>query len=849
MNLKYSDFLQARDMAAFVATYPPLEQVTTVKGQTVNFQAVLEIPNYLETEPWEVSLWYSRGDSITQKDWTEAVFVVSDVKESPVSLHWPDNSDLSRLYFSLALPCDDSSSLNFTVKFRQSSDHSWRWVRDEQGLADGLIIHEKPAHGNERRADLHLPDIIRNMNPDLKWKSCMSQCPGTELWSIEVPVDGVNDDKSTFVHVPLGVPWGQFVRWFALIRDWSPWLAPRHGKSSLKLDQDALLCSFLSAQGKHLVFLGVSSPSDVTTLFRSDQSGKLTAHIRNDSTEQRTGTVLVAVGDNFESANAAVMYHARSLAAASASTTAPEQEAEAQPLADDVKTQWYERWYDGLGYCTWNSLGQKLTDSKILNALDVLAENKINISTLIIDDNWQDIDYSGPTQFQHGLNTFEAEPNTFPKGLRSSISEIRSKHKNIQSIAVWHALLGYWGGISPTGPLAKQYKTIELNREDNDAERRNLPLGGKITVIAQEDISNFYNDYYRFLSSCGIDAVKTDAQFMVDTWTSAYARSHLTRAYLDAWTVASLRHFSNRAISCMSQVPQIMFSSQLPRNRTPLLCRNSDDFFPDSPGSHPWHVWTNAHNALLTQHLNVIPDWDMFQSTSSLSASAKYASFHAAARAISGGPIYITDVPGCHDIELIKQLTGVSPRGRDKSVIFRPSNIGKTVDPYASYDDLSLLKVGAYHGRAATGTPILGVFNISNRHLVELIPVGEKYFSGVLDGAWYVVRSHVSGKVFGPVRVGNGDGGDQLLTVGLGVAGWDILTAFPVGVFERPGKENGELYVSNLGLLGKMTGAAAILGSKHTLQANGRVFVDVVVKALGTLGRFFPLFFGFMFYY
>lgn len=212
MNLKYSDFLQARDMAASVAAYPPLEQVTTVKGETIKFQAVLEIPNYLETEPWEVSLWYSRCDSSTNTDWTEAVFVLSKMDESPASLHWPTDHDQSRLYFSLTLPWDNASSLNFTIKFRQSPDHSWRWARDEQGLADGLVILAKPAQGNSSHADVQLPDIIHGLNPNLKWRSRMSQCPGTELWSIEVPVGGVKEDKSTFADVPLGVPWGQFVR-------------------------------------------------------------------------------------------------------------------------------------------------------------------------------------------------------------------------------------------------------------------------------------------------------------------------------------------------------------------------------------------------------------------------------------------------------------------------------------------------------------------------------------------------------------------------------------------------------------------------------------------------------------
>ncbi|PIA52521.1 hypothetical protein AQUCO_01000414v1 [Aquilegia coerulea] len=44
------------------------------------------------------------------------------------------------------------------------------------------------------------------------------------------------------------------------------------------------------------------------------------------------------------------------------------------------------------------------------------------------------------------------------------------------------------------------------------------------------------------------------------------------------------------------------------------------------------------------------PDWDMFQSTHPC------AKFHAASRAISGGPIYVSDNVGKHDFELLKSL-------------------------------------------------------------------------------------------------------------------------------------------------------------------------------------------------
>lgn len=183
---------------------------------------------------------------------------------------------------------------------------------------------------------------------------------------------------------------------------------------------------------------------------------------------------------------------------------------------------------------------------------------------------------------------------------------------------------------------------------------------------------------------------------MLDTLVSAKDRRDLIPAYQDAWSISTLRHFSVKAISCMSQTPDILFHSQLPTNHPPILVRNSDDFLPEVATSHPWHVWNNAHNALFTQHLNLLPDWDMFQTVHD------YSGFHAAARCVSGGPIYITDVPGQHNIELINQMTGTTPRG--KTVIFRPSVIGKSLDAYNDYNDDALLLVGTYHGEFSTST-------------------------------------------------------------------------------------------------------------------------------------------------
>ncbi|KAK4167262.1 putative galactinol--sucrose galactosyltransferase 6 [Cladorrhinum sp. PSN259] len=796
-------------MAAFIATYPPLGLITKIQKPNIQLHAILEIAKDLETEPWQLALWHSNQNG----EWDETLLRPSEPETRPSTLH-ETNGSKTRLYFDASLVV--TSSLKFTIKFRRNPTDDWRWIRDEQGLDDGVIVvASKPTQDSDQE---DLPDLFQDFNTDLKWKSHLSQTPRTRLWSVQVEVDGVEGDMSAIAHVPLGIPWGGSIRWFALVRQWTPWLLPRHGKTTFEVNEDAVLCSFLSPKGKHLVLLGISGLENIVTTFQSGDSGRLMVHIRSDNTKTASGTILVAVGDDFESTNAAVMYHARSLVVASM-TSSGEGKAEERALGE-VKPQWYEDWYDGLGYCTWNALGQHLTEEKVLKSVDTLAENNINISCLIIDDNWQDIDYKGKSQFQHGWNDFEAEPQTFPNGLRSMIRNIRSKHRNIQHIAVWHALLGYWGGISPSGPLSKRYKTIEVMREE--AERRNLPLEGKITVIAPSDVKKFYDDFYRFLSDSGIDGVKTDAQFMIDLLESATARRDLIGAYLDAWTIASLRHFSNKVISCMSQTPQILFYAQMPRNKPAVVVRNSDDFFPDVPESHPWHVWANSHNSLFTQHLNILPDWDMFQT------AHEYSGFHAAARCVSGGPIYITDVPGSHDIDLIRQITGVTPRG--KTVIFRPSVLGRTLDQYVGYHELSLLKIGAYHGRAATGTGIVGVFNVFPWGLTDVIPL--ERFPGVMEGGRYIVRSHVTGRVTPPLSVGEELG--SLIALSLEKGGYDVLSAYPVTKFVS--KSRGNLLVASLGLVGKMTGCAAVLNTKFAVLENGRMMVDTTLKALGVLG-------------
>lgn len=327
------------------------------------------------------------------------------------------------------------------------------------------------------------------------------------------------------------------------------------------------------------------------------------------------------------------------------------------------------------------------------------------------------------------------------------------------------------------------------------------------------------NNWCRFLQSCGVDGVKTDAQMMLDDVQDAPDRRTIIKSYQDAWTLEGLRYLSARQISCGSQVPVIMFHSMLSTSSPRIVVRNSDDFFPTIDSSHAWHIFTNAHNALIMQHFNVLLDWDMFQS------DHPYAAYHAAARCISGGPVYITDYPDKHNKSLIKQMTATTPSG--STVILRPQNLAKSSNAYNGYDEARLLKVDTYHGRAETGVSIVGVFNVSQYTLSEILLLSE--FPGTEIGS-YIIRSYVSGKSTNPLRYTDDS---SFIHIDLEIRGWDILSAHPVTAFRQ---ESSRIHIANLGLLGKMSGSAAIISTQLYEDKSGRVRLWTSLKALGTWG-------------
>lgn len=120
--------------------------------------------------------------------------------------------------------------------------------------------------------------------------------------------------------------------------------------------------------------------------------------------------------------------------------------------------------------------------------------------------------------------------------------------------------------------------------------------------------------------------------------------------------------------------------------------RVGDDFWFQDPNGDPmgmyWlqgvHMIHCAYNSLWMGQM-IRPDWDMFQSDHTC------AEFHAGSRAISGGPVYVSDSVGAHNFDLLRKLVhkdGTIPKCLHFAL---PTRDCLFVNPL--FDSKSLLKI------------------------------------------------------------------------------------------------------------------------------------------------------------
>ncbi|CAA3014148.1 galactinol--sucrose galactosyltransferase [Olea europaea subsp. europaea] len=340
---------------------------------------------------------------------------------------------------------------------------------------------------------------------------------------------------------------------------------------------------------------------------------------------------------------------------------------------------------DKFGWCTWDAFYLTVQPRGIWEGVKGLVDGGCPPGLVLIDDGWQSICHDEDPITSEGINRTSAgeqmpcrlikfeenykfrdyeSPNK-GKGMGAFIRDLKDTFNTVDYVYVWHALCGYWGGIRPGCPGLPEAEVIkpkltpglETTMEDLAVDKI---VNNGVGLVPPEIANRMYEGLHAHLESVGIDGVKVDVIHLMEMLCEDYGgRVDLAKAYYKALSSSVRNHFKgNDVIASMEHCNDFMFLG----TDAISLGRVGDDFWCTDPSGDAngtfWlqgcHMVHCAYNSLWMGNF-IHPDWDMFQSTHPC------AEFHAASRAISGGPIYVSDSVGKHNFELLKSL--VLPNG------------------------------------------------------------------------------------------------------------------------------------------------------------------------------------------
>ncbi|KAE9612698.1 hypothetical protein Lal_00005964 [Lupinus albus] len=334
---------------------------------------------------------------------------------------------------------------------------------------------------------------------------------------------------------------------------------------------------------------------------------------------------------------------------------------------------------DKFGWCTWDAFYLTVHPRGVWEGVKELVEGGVPPGFIILDDGWQSISHDEDPITKEGMNhTIAGEQmpcrlinyeenykfknylnSKGEKGLKGFVNELK-EFETLDYVYVWHALCGYWGGIRPNvdampkAMIERPKLSIGLETTMEDLAVDKIVNNG-VGLVPPNMVHQMYEGLHSHLDNAGIDGVKVDVIHILEMVCEKYGgRVELAKAYYKALTASLRNHFKgNGAIASMEHCNDFMLLG----TEAISLGRVGDDFWCTDPYGDPngtfWlqgcHMVHCAYNSLWMGNF-IHPDWDMFQSTHPCAA------FHAASRAISGGPIYISDTVGNHNFDLLKTL-------------------------------------------------------------------------------------------------------------------------------------------------------------------------------------------------
>lgn len=276
--------------------------------------------------------------------------------------------------------------------------------------------------------------------------------------------------------------------------------------------------------------------------------------------------------------------------------------------------------FEYLGWCSWDAFHMEVTHNDLIEKAEEFKEKHIPVRWAILDDMWGDVPNNNiPTMHSRELDSFEAAPDRFPKGLKGIVSELKANYD--LKVGLWHPATGYWHGINPNSKLAEDYADLLYWCENKQL----------IPRYEREKIAEYYDRQHGFYKDCGIDFMKVDYQSHF-RWYEKMAMpiGQAANNFHNAVEIANNKYFDGQLINCMGMATENFW------NRKSAVCRFSGDFMPENRKWFAGHIMQCSYNSIV-QGSVYYGDWDMWWTDDTQGIK------NSVIKAMSGGPIYVSD--------------------------------------------------------------------------------------------------------------------------------------------------------------------------------------------------------------
>ncbi|WP_158293191.1 hypothetical protein KFZ70_12525 [Tamlana fucoidanivorans] len=356
----------------------------------------------------------------------------------------------------------------------------------------------------------------------------------------------------------------------------------------------------------------------------------------------------------------------------------------------------YPELYNYLGWCTWESFGGDITEENVSQSIKEIKENPVPVRWVIIDDGYLDVEVP-KNGWKNQLLSFGVN-NKFPNGWRP-ITALKNEN-TVKWMGIWRNMSGGMGGVSRNHTMAN----LKEHLMPWTAYRLERP-GGNVEIetnmIIRPDYKSseaFYNEMIRNSINGGFDFVKVDFQ-TYNFWMNYGSKNGVNAAHQNNKALETVCYENNVALlNCISQSNVNVFNTKYS-----VISRASVDVKLDN--DNMFRTVQSFTNNMWWGDI-LVADLDMYHTS-----NQKTAQYLTIARAVSGGPIYISDRPIHFNKKLIDPL------------IFKDGKIIRTLAPAVPLADnlFTNYKTSCYRVIAPTRhkSCAIAAFNFTSKESIE----------------------------------------------------------------------------------------------------------------------------------